>query len=128
MQDKIATEAELVKRNFLDPENGDLGLCPFCLANLYDLLCWWVLNKFKYMEQGCWEICFYTIIWSIWIERNHIIFRNKIYEEGILVDNIKTKIAMWLKACYDLKDKSVEDIRRGIEGIRKLKVSKIQVV
>lgn len=80
------------------------------------------------MEQGCWEICFYTIIWSIWIERNHIIFRNKIYEEGILGDNIKTKIAMWLKACYDFKDNSVEDIKRGIEGIRKLKVSKIQVV
>ncbi|KAI8551511.1 hypothetical protein RHMOL_Rhmol06G0192600 [Rhododendron molle] len=56
------------------------------------------------------------------LERNHIIFRNKIYEEAILVDNIKTKIAMWLKACYDLKDNSVEDIRRGIEGIRKLKV------
>ncbi|KAG5549459.1 hypothetical protein RHGRI_014709 [Rhododendron griersonianum] len=41
---------------------------------------------------------FYAVIWSIWLERNHIIFRNKVCE-GMLVDNIKTRIALWLKAC-----------------------------
>lgn len=99
-----------------------------CPANLYDLLCWWFSNKYKYMEKGCWELCFYSIIWSIWIERNLIIFRKKNYGEEILVDSIKTKIVMWLKACYDLKEYSVEDIKRCIQGIRKWKVCRIQVV
>lgn len=34
LEDKIATGAELVKRNVLNPENGDLGLCPFCNQEL----------------------------------------------------------------------------------------------
>lgn len=75
-----------------------------CPANLYDLFCWWFSNKFKYVEKGYWEICFYATIWSIWIERNHIIFRNKVCEEGALVESIKTKAALWIKAGYDLKD------------------------
>lgn len=52
---------------------------------------------------------------------------NKAYEEGLLVEIIKTKVAVWLKACYDLKEYSVEDIKRSIQSIRKLKVSKILV-
>lgn len=98
-----------------------------CPTNLFDLLCWWFSNKFKYVEKGYWEICFYAVVWSIWLERNQIIFRNKAYEEGLLVEIIKTKVAVWLKACYDLKEYSVEDTKRSIQSIRKLKVSKILV-
>lgn len=89
---------------------------------------WWFTNKFKSVEKRSWEICFYAIIWSIWIERNDILFRNKAFDERVLVETIKTKIAIWLKACYNLKEYSMEDIKRCIQGVWKLKVDKIQSV
>ncbi|KAI8560665.1 hypothetical protein RHMOL_Rhmol04G0274900 [Rhododendron molle] len=50
------------------------------------------------------KICFCAILWSIWLERNQVVFRNKEWEEDVLVDSIKTKVAIWTKACYDLKE------------------------
>ncbi|KAI8566168.1 hypothetical protein RHMOL_Rhmol02G0019000 [Rhododendron molle] len=82
-----------------------MGLCPFCNLELET-----VAHLFLHCSRT-------------W--RHHIIFRNKVYEEGILVDNIKRKIALWLKACYDLKEYSEEDIKRCIQGIRKLKLVKL---
>ncbi|KAF7145117.1 hypothetical protein RHSIM_Rhsim04G0083500 [Rhododendron simsii] len=53
--------------------------------------------------------------------------RNKVFDEAKSVKNIKTKIALWLKACYDLKEYTVEDIIRCIQGVRKLKAAKIHM-
>lgn len=103
------------------------GMVWVCPTNLFDLLCWWFSNKFKYVEKGCWEICFYAGMVHLAGKKSDHLQKNKAYEEGLLVEIIKTQVAVWLKACYDLKEYSVEDIKRSIQSIRKLKVSKILV-
>lgn len=50
------------------------GLVWVCPYSVYDLMCWWFANKFKSVEKGCWEICFYAVLWSLWLQRNKIVF------------------------------------------------------
>lgn len=97
-----------------------------CPPTLYELICWWFCNNFKNVEKGCWEICFYAILWSTWLERNHIIFKQKTVDLDKIVEEIKTKVAIWTKAKFDLKNYSVEDIKRCLQGIRKQKVGRSQ--
>lgn len=41
-----------------------------------------------------------------------------------LVDDIKTKIALWTKVSYAIHDYSVDDIKRCLQGIRRLKLAR----
>lgn len=102
------------------------GLMWVCPSNLYMLMCWWSSFFFKNVEKTCWDISFYAVLWTIWLERNHIIFRNKALDEAEIIDNCKTLVAVWTKACYDLKAYTVEDFKRCLPGIRKLKLSKLR--
>ena len=77
------------------------------------------------MEKACWEACFFATGWSIWLMRNEIIFKDKQIDEADTEDLIKTKVAIWVKAAFDLKEYYVEDFKRSLNGIRCLKVAKI---
>lgn len=96
-----------------------------CPQNLYTLMCWWDSFKYKSVEKGCWDICFYVVLWLIWLERNQVIFRNKVYHEVEMIENIKNTVAIWTKACFDLRHYSVEDFKRCLPGIRSLKLQKL---
>lgn len=101
------------------------GIKWVCPASLYDLLCWWESFNYKNVEKVSWDISFYAVLWLLWLERNQIVFRNKVVEIGELVDRIKTTIAIWTKAAYKLNEYSVEDFKRCLSGIRKLKLQRI---
>lgn len=61
----------------------------------------------------------FSVLWSLWLQRNLIVFQGK------LVDNRQTRVAFWSKANFDLKMYSVEDFKRCLQGIRKVKATKI---
>lgn len=67
-----------------------------CPANLYDLTCGWFSNKFKNVEKGWWEMCFFAVLWAIWLDGNEIIFTGKNLDVAWLrFKSIKTLVALW---------------------------------
>lgn len=47
---------------------------------------------------------------------------NKLPDKAGVVDVIKTWLAFWIKAKFNITDYSVDDFRRGIEGVRRIKI------
>lgn len=93
-----------------------------CPGSLGDLMLWWFSSNFKNLETFCWEACFYAVLWSIWLARNEITFNNSSMEAEEVLELVKTRMAFWIKGKYDIKDYSVEDFVRCLEGIRRIKV------
>ncbi|XP_058215516.1 uncharacterized protein LOC131326672 [Rhododendron vialii] len=89
-------------------------------SNLADLSFWWFSSHFKNLEKHLWECCFYATLWSIWIARNDAIFNNKIVDCNHLEELIKSRAAMWIKAKFDIKVYTVEDIKSNLDGVRRL--------
>ncbi|KAG5515827.1 hypothetical protein RHGRI_036766 [Rhododendron griersonianum] len=67
-----------------------------------------------------WECCFYATLWSILITRNDAIFNNKVADRNQVVELTKTRVALWIKARFDIKVYTVEDIKRNLDGARRL--------
>ncbi|KAG5565612.1 hypothetical protein RHGRI_001501 [Rhododendron griersonianum] len=74
----------------------------------------WFNNSFKNLEKKCWESILFAGLWSIWIARNEVIFNNKHLDVAEVVDLIKTRVAFWIKAKFNITDYTVEDFKRGI--------------
>lgn len=51
-----------------------------------------------------------------------MVFRNKVWEIEEVIDLVKTRMAIWVKGVYNIKDYSVDDFIRSLDGIRKLKI------
>ncbi|KAI8542071.1 hypothetical protein RHMOL_Rhmol08G0110300 [Rhododendron molle] len=91
-------------------------------SSLLELSSWWFSSRFKNLEKYLWECCFYATLWSIWIARNDIIFNNKDVDRNQVEELIKTRTALWIKAKFDIKVYTVEDIKRNLDGVRRLKI------
>lgn len=87
-----------------------------------ELALWWLDNRFRNLEKHLWEICFYAVLWSIWLARNDIAFNNAVIEAEEVGELVKTRVAMWVKVKFNLKLYSVEDFRCFLDAIRKVKV------
>ena len=73
------------------------------------------------VEKCCWEAIFYATIWSIWKARNNLIFSATPAVKREIFDLIKFRVAFWVKVRCNLKDYSITDIYRNLQGIRKLR-------
>ncbi|XP_058203040.1 uncharacterized protein LOC131317509 [Rhododendron vialii] len=93
-----------------------------CPASLEELASWWFGNRFRNLEKNIWEVCFFATLWSIWLTRNGYIFNGITTEALEVADLIKTKVAMWMKAKFDIKLYTVEDFKGYLDGIRKVKM------
>ncbi|XP_058216597.1 uncharacterized protein LOC131327443 [Rhododendron vialii] len=93
--------------------------CPSAVA---ELALWWFGNRFRNLEKATWEVCFYATLWSIWLTRNDYIFNGATTQASEVVDLVKTRVAMWMKAKFDIKIYTVEDFKSYLDGIRKVKV------
>ncbi|XP_058215313.1 uncharacterized protein LOC131326521 [Rhododendron vialii] len=93
-----------------------------CPSSLAELASWWFENEFRNLEKSIWEVCFFAILWSIWIVRNGYVFNNISTQAWEVVDLIKTRVAMWIKAKFDIKVYIVKDFKGYLEGIRKVKL------
>ncbi|KAI8543636.1 hypothetical protein RHMOL_Rhmol08G0234000 [Rhododendron molle] len=94
-------------------------VCPFSLV---ELALWWFENGFRKLEKCIWEVCFFATLWSIWIARNGVIFNNGSALAWEVMDLIKTRVAMWMKAKFDIKVYTVKDFKGYLDGIRKVKL------
>lgn len=93
-----------------------------CPSSLTDLAIWWFGNSFRNLEKHMWEVTFFASLWSLWLARNDLIFNNVSRSASEVGELIKTRVAMWMKAKFDIKVYSVEDFRSFLGGIRKLKL------
>ncbi|XP_058217028.1 uncharacterized protein LOC131327925 [Rhododendron vialii] len=96
-----------------------LWVCPPSLA---DLAKWWFDNRFRSLERHIWEVTFFATLWSLWLARNDLVFNNVSRSASEVGDQIKTRVAMWMKAKFEIKVYSVEDFKCFLGGIRKLKL------
>ncbi|KAI8566861.1 hypothetical protein RHMOL_Rhmol02G0075100 [Rhododendron molle] len=58
----------------------------------------------------------------MWLARNDLIFNNVTRSASVVGELVKTRVAMWMKAKFDIKVYSVEDFRSFLGGIRMLKL------
>lgn len=93
-----------------------------CTPNLLALLQFWNIFKFKSLERLLWLGCFYAVMWTIWTSRTEKVFNNKAFVVEEIIDLSKTRMAIWVKRKFDVKDYSVDDIKRCLEGVRKVKL------
>lgn len=81
-------------------------------SNLRDLLAWWDSQyMFKNLEKICWQATFYSVMWTLWICRNDKGFNNKVWEVEDICDVAKTRLALWIKAKYNIKVYSIGDFK-----------------
>ncbi|XVE84839.1 hypothetical protein DITRI_Ditri17bG0044900 [Diplodiscus trichospermus] len=59
-----------------------------------------------------WRLSFYSIIWSIWIMRNDMIFNRKLLDFQQLINGIKFRVASWARAKWSNIQYGVLDIVR----------------
>lgn len=93
-----------------------------CPPNLLALLQFWDSFKFKNLERIIWQACFYTVMWTIWTTRNKKVFSNEAVEVEEVIDLSKTRMAIWVKGKYGINDYSVDDFKRCLDGIRKVRI------
>ncbi|KAI8534606.1 hypothetical protein RHMOL_Rhmol10G0103500 [Rhododendron molle] len=93
-----------------------------CPSSLAEVALWWFGNKFRNLEKHIREVCFFATLWSIWLTRNGCIFNGATTRASEVVDLIKTRVAMWMKAKFDIKIYTVEDFKGYLDGIRKVKL------
>lgn len=52
----------------------------------------------------------------------NVVFNNKAWDKDEMVDLVKTRMALWIKGKYNVNDYFVEDFKRNLDGIRKVKI------
>ncbi|KAL7254832.1 hypothetical protein ACSBR1_009053 [Camellia fascicularis] len=62
-----------------------------------------------------------AILWTIWIARNEKVFDSKEPTWVDLVENIKIKIAFWVKQSINLLEFSIYDFLSCLHGIKDYK-------
>ncbi|XP_058185920.1 uncharacterized protein LOC131303146 [Rhododendron vialii] len=84
-----------------------------CPASVPILASWWLDNGYLNLEKHIWESCFYATLWSIWLVRNDYIFNNSTTQPWEVGDVVKTRVAMWMKAKFNIKIYTVEDFKKS---------------
>ena len=59
-----------------------------------------------------WKMTFFSVIWSIWLMRNEMVFSSKVFDSKQLTDIIFLRVANWVKAKWPDSVESVLDIIR----------------
>lgn len=91
-------------------------MCPY---SVLDLANWWFGHGFHNLERHIWEVCLFATLWFLWLVRNDYAFNNASTEPWEVGDLIKTRVAMWMKAKFDIKVYSVEDFKVYLDGFGK---------
>lgn len=72
----------------------------------------WNAVAIKEGEISIWKMAFYTLVWSLWLFRNEIVFNGKHWDQDQLFELIKLQVASWAKAKWPFLQNSELDIYR----------------
>ena len=73
-----------------------------CIPN--SLVNWWCQWRELCPSSSlskAWSVCFFAIVWSIWLARNDCIFNEVTYNRPALLDIIKVRVIWWIQAKMD---------------------------
>ncbi|XP_058185686.1 uncharacterized protein LOC131302911 [Rhododendron vialii] len=87
-----------------------------CPASLEAHFRWWVDNRFRKLEKKLWEATFFATLWSLWLVRNEYVFNNATSRVEVIGEHVKSRVAMWIKAMFDIKVFLERDSERGRES------------
>lgn len=73
------------------------GLCWCCPRNLQELLLEWTHLR-GISDHVLWELIPFSLCWSIWLDRNNLIFQNARFATENIWDMHISRIAWWIKA------------------------------
>lgn len=90
--------------------------------DLESLWQWWASHRFKNLELKYWWTCFYAVLWTIWIGRNDRVFNKGEWDDELMLDMVMTRMALWIKGKCNIKNYSVDDFKRCLDGIRRLRL------
>ncbi|XP_028077316.1 uncharacterized protein LOC114279296 [Camellia sinensis] len=83
----------------------------WCIPNSVDgLLSWWMSGKFHNFDRLIWRAIPLIVLWSIWKLRNECVFSNAQPTSSGLLELIKFRSVVWLKASIKDFPYSVDDL------------------
>ncbi|KAI8558470.1 hypothetical protein RHMOL_Rhmol04G0096400 [Rhododendron molle] len=80
-------------------------VCPASLEAHFE---WWMESRFRNLEKNLWEATFFATMWSLWLARNDYVSNNASSGAGVVGERIKARVAMWIKAKFNIKVYTVE--------------------
>lgn len=96
----------------------------FCINHVYVCLVkvWRERERLWVSPKHLWEATFFATLWSLWLVRNDYVFNNASTRAGDVGEQVKTRVAMWMNAKFNVKVYSVEEFKVFLDGIRLLKL------
>lgn len=82
------------------------------------LLLWWDGVSLNKRERKIWRAIPPTVLWSLWKHRNNCVFNNSSPNLPELCEEVKIRIAIWLKPILKEYHFIVRDFISNLRGIR----------
>ena len=78
----------------------------------------------KGIKKYTWESIFYEVLWSIWLARNELVLDASSVGWDEVAELAKVRVAIWVIAAKNIKEYSIQDFIRCLEGIKNSKIDK----
>lgn len=99
---------------------GLVWVLPSSIPHLFDQWPLFVIGK---LQKQVWYMLFFAALWTIWLERNNIVFNDKEFSRGDLLPLIICRVSTWIKAKGLDIPYSFTDMLRSSEGLKRLSIA-----
>lgn len=87
---------------------------PGTLRQMYDI---WMHQRMIRPRKRYWMLTFFAIVWSLWMLRNGILFKQQAFNMETLVCTIKWRVALWSKAWRDNAPYTAHELARNFPSL-----------
>lgn len=146
-RDRVATKAALMARGIVLPDGGLCSLCVemvetaehlflhchqvwvvWCSFLAREEVCWVMPRTVcalllewgevrKRIDKTVWELLPYALCWTVWLERNGVIFNDKAFCVETTRDLLLTRLVWWVKSWWSSCPYSMDQFVVGFEHI-----------
>ena len=78
---------------------------------------WMSVPGRKGLQKKVWILSFFAVAWNIWQTRNEVVFQNKVYNQEIMLQDIRRRMAYWMKAWKDKLPYSEDVLAKNLGDI-----------